>query len=221
MSQLVLDRLRAHFGDRLLETLTFRGDDSAVVAPNDWFEAAEFLKNDPACDMSMFIDITAVDYPDREARFDVILCLYSLHRGHRVRLRTRLFDEVDQAADPSRPTRVKTLVSLWAAANWFEREVFDMFGIRFDGHPDLRRILMYEEFQGHPLRKDYAADRTQPLVPYRPEAKDKLPPFRNDEGMPFGRKDWSPRDAAWSTDDIAANEEHLSPALAVDPAERH
>lgn len=218
MSQFVLDRLKAKFGDRILETHSFRGDESIRVAPSDWFTVAEFLKNDAACDMSMFTDITAVDYPKREDRIELVLILYSLHKGHRLRVKTRLWIDEDAGGDPARPSTVKTLTSLWAAANWFEREVFDMFGVRFDGHPDLRRILMYPEFQGHPLRKDYAADRTQPLVPYRPEAKDKLPPFRADEGMPFGRKDWQPRDDAWSTDDIAAQEKHLADAIAVDPA---
>jgi NADH-quinone oxidoreductase subunit C len=220
MSQIVLDKLKAKFGSRILETHSFKGDDTAIIAPADWFVVAEFLKNDAVCDMSMFIDITAVDYPKKEDRFELVLHLYSLHKGHRVRLKTRLFDETDAAGDPAKPSRVPTLVKLWAAANWFEREVWDMFGIRFEGHPDLRRILMYEEFQGHPLRKDYAADRTQPLVPYRPEAKDKLPPFRADEGMPFGRRDWQPRDDAWAVDDIAQNEKHLAEAIAVDPAER-
>ncbi len=209
MSQLLLDKLKARFGERILETSSFRGDEVAVVAPTDWLDVAQFLRDDPACDMSMFIDITVVDYPEREARFDLVLMLYSLHKGHRVRLKTRLADGAT----------VKTVTPLWAAANWFEREVYDMFGVKFEGHPDLRRILMYEEFEGHPLRKDYAADRTQPLVPYRPEAKDKLAPFRADEGMPFGRRDWSPRDDAWKTDDIAHNEEHLAEAIANDPAE--
>jgi NADH-quinone oxidoreductase subunit C len=85
---------------------------------------------------------------------------------------------------------IDSLVPVWVGANWFERETFDMFGIRFEGHPDLRRILLYEEFEGHPLRKDYPAAKTQPLVPYRegPDVLGKLPPFGPDEGMVFGRK---------------------------------
>lgn len=208
MSQAVLDKLRAKFGDRILETHSFRGDDVAIVAPSDWFVIAEFLRDEPSLDFSMFTDITAVDYPEREERFDVLLLLYSLHKGHRVRLKTRLKDGHS----------LKTVTPLWAAANWFEREVWDMFGVPFEGHPDLRRILMYEEFEGHPLRKDYAADRTQPLIPYRPEALDKLAPFRADEGMPFARSGWQQRDAAWSTDDTAQGEKHLAEAIANDPA---
>lgn len=219
MSQHLVDKLEAKFGDRILEKHSFRGDEWVVVAPSDWHVVATFLRDDPACDMSMFTDITVVDYPKRDARFELVLNLYSLNKGHRLRVKTRLFDEyVFGDSDPQHPTRVRTVTDLWAGANWFEREVFDMFGVRFDGHPDLRRILMYPEFEGHPLRKDYAADRTQPLVPYRPEAGDKLPPFRADEGMPFGRKDWAARDDAWSTDDTAFNEKHLAEAVVVDPA---
>jgi NADH-quinone oxidoreductase subunit C len=194
MSRIVLERLQAKFGAKVLETGSSHGDEWAVVEPSTWFLAVEFLRDDPACDMSMFIDITAVDYPRREARFDLLVMLYSLNKGHRVRLKTRLFEETVEAGvgkvDPARPSRVSTLTPLYAAANWFEREVWDMFGVRFDGHPDLRRILMYEEFIGHPLRKDYDAAKAQPLVPYREEAQDKLPPFLADEGMSFSRNDW-------------------------------
>ncbi|GAC1353620.1 MAG: NADH-quinone oxidoreductase subunit C [Polyangiales bacterium] len=204
MSQRVLDRLSAKFGARILESVSSHGDETAVVAPKDWHEVAQFLRDDPACDLSMFIDVTCVDYPGRTPRFDVILFLYSLNKKHRIRLKTRLFDEaVDGAGKPDRPTRVQTVTDLWAAANWFEREIWDMFGVRAEGHPDLRRILMYEEFEGHPLRKDYSADRTQPLVPYREGADvlGKLPPFRADMGMPFGRRDWAPKDSAWDDAD--------------------
>jgi len=196
MSKIVLERLKTKLADKLLETVSAHGDETAVVAPADWFSTVEFLRDDPACDMSMFIDITAVDYPNREARFDLIVMLYSLGKGHRVRLKTRLFED-EGKNEPARPTRVKSITPLYAAANWFEREVWDLFGIRFEGHPDLRRILMYEEFIGHPLRKDYDAAKTQPLVPYREDAMDKLPPFLKDEGMSFGRNDWHKRTGGW------------------------
>ena len=205
MSKAVLEKLKTKFGDRILETSSAHGDDSAVVAPKDWHEVAAFLRDDAACDMAMFIDITAVDYPKREPRFDVILFLYSPNKKHRVRIKTRVYDEYEEGKHtPQKPTRVQTVTDLWLAANWFEREIWDMFGVRFEGHPDLRRILMYEEFEGHALRKDYSADKTQPLVPYREGADvlGKLAPFRSDEGMPWGRKDWMQRDAAWDDDDI-------------------
>jgi NADH-quinone oxidoreductase subunit C len=219
MSRQVVSKLEARFGERILEAHSFRGDEWVVVAPLDWHEVAAFLRDDPACDMSMFTDLTVVDYPAREDRFELVLNLYSLHKGHRVRVKTRLFDEyVYGATDAARPARVRTVTDLWAGSNWFEREAYDMFGVRFEGHPDLRRLLMYPEFEGHPLRKDYAADRTQPLVPYREEAGDKQAPFRADEGMPFGRRDWQPRASAWATDDIAFNEKHLAEAVVVDPA---
>ena len=134
---------------------------------------------------------------NRDARFDLILSLYSLHKQHRVRMKTYLYEEKNDQVNGARPSRVPSLVSVWATANWFEREVWDMFGIRFEGHPDLRRILNYDEFIGHPLRKDYPAQKTQPLIPYRQEALDKLPPFSRDEGMPFGRKNWSATANVW------------------------
>ena len=93
-----------------------------------------------------------------------------------------------------------TITDVWAGANWFEREVYDMSGVTFRGHPDLRRILMYPEFEGHPLLKDYPAHKTQPLIPYRTEEEaglpiQKLAPFREDEGMPFGRKLYNREDS--------------------------
>ena len=102
------------------------------------------------------------------------------------KLKARVGDEEMEGAE------LDSLVSIWPGLNWLEREVFDMSGVRFRGHPDLRRILMYPEFEGHPLQKTYPADRTQPLVPYRTEEEagvplHKIEPFGPDEGMPFGR----------------------------------
>ena len=182
MSKKVLDLLKAQFGEKILETHSQFGDDTAVVDPAAWREVALFLRDDPRCAMNMFIDITAVDYPDREPRFEVVCHLRSLERGHRVRIKARVGDEEGEGAE------IASLVPVWRGADWFERECFDMFGVRFLGHPDLRRILMYEEFRGHPLRKDYPAQQTQPLVEYREGVLDKLAPFGLDEGMPFGRQ---------------------------------
>ena len=137
----------------------------------------------------MLMDLTAVDFPDREPRFEVVAHFYSLEKGHRLRLKARVGDAEGDGAE------IDTLTDLWASANWLERECWDMFGVVFKGHPDLRRILMYPEFEGHPLRKDYPADKIQPLVPYLDiENIEKLPPFGPDEGMSFGRQTHAERE---------------------------
>jgi NADH-quinone oxidoreductase subunit C len=206
MSQRVLERLKAQFGERILETRSFRGDDGALVRPEHWLEVATFLKSDPDCALTHFTDLTAVDYPEREdaPRFDVVLCVRSLEKRQRAILKTRVADG----------EALPTLTKVWAGADWAEREVFDMFGIKFDGHPDLRRILLYEEFVGYPLRKDYPIDRTQPLVPYRelPETVTKLPPFGQDEGQPWGRIQWQER--------LRGRDQQVSPAIAVQVGQR-
>jgi NADH-quinone oxidoreductase subunit C len=156
MAKIILDKLTERFpGGEILETGSQHGNEWARVAPEAWQKVAEFLLVDPALRMDMFIDLTCVDRLAREPRFDVVLHLYSTEKKHRVRL---------LAGVPTEAPSIASLVSLWPGANWFEREAFDMYGVRFEGHPDLRRILMYPEFQGHPLRKDYAKEKRQPLV---------------------------------------------------------
>jgi NADH-quinone oxidoreductase subunit C len=195
VSQLVLDKLKQKFGAAILETHSDFGDDTAVVEPGQWKAVGKFLREDPALDFDMPIDLCGVDYPERGAmggRMEVVLHLYSVGKHHRVRVKTRVGDEDMEGAE------LDSLVSVWAGLNWLEREVYDMSGVRFRGHPDLRRILMYPEFEGHPLQKTYPADKTQPLVPYRTEDEagmplNKLEPFGHDEGMPFGRQGPHPR----------------------------
>lgn len=121
------------------------GDWSLVVAASRLLEAANHLRVTPGAEFDACSDVTATDWPPRTPRFDLIYCLYSTRRQHRVRLKVRV------AIDAAAPS----VASIWPAASWLEREVFDLFGIRFDGHPDLRRILMPDEWQGHPQRKDY------------------------------------------------------------------
>lgn len=189
MSARVLEALKAQFGAAILETHSEFGDDTAVVEPSRWKEIARFLKTDPAMAFDMAIDLCGVDYPEREPRFEVVLHLYSVRQQHRIRLKSRVGDSEGDGAE------IDTVADVWVGMNWFERETYDLMGITFKGHPDLRRILMYPEFEGHPLRKDYPAQKTQPLVPYRTEEEaglplDKQAPFRADEGMPFTRMDW-------------------------------
>ncbi len=187
MSELVLEKLKARFGAAVLETHSDYGDDTAVVDASVWKAVGKFLREDPSLDFDMPVDLCGVDYPDRTPRMEVVLHLYSVSKRHRVRLKARVGDEDMEGAE------LDSLTSIWPGLNWLEREVYDMSGVRFRGHPDLRRILMYPEFEGHPLQKTYAADRTQPLVPYRTEDEagvpiNKQPPFGPDEGMPFGRR---------------------------------
>ena len=187
MSQVVLDKLREKFGTAIVETHSNFGDDTAVVDPGKWRLICSFLRQDPELDFDLPVDLCGVDYPQRVPRTEVVMHLYSISKRHRVRLKARVGDEDMEGAE------LDSLVSIWPGLDWLEREVFDMSGVRFRGHPDLRRILMYPEFEGHPLQRTYPADRTQPLVDYRTEEEaglplNKLDPFGNDEGMPFGRQ---------------------------------
>jgi NADH-quinone oxidoreductase subunit C len=158
--QAILARLRERAGNGVLETHDFRGDHTAVVARETIRDLLTFCRDDAALEFDLLVDITAVDnlkFPGREdgPRFEVVYHLYSTVHNHRLRLKVRV--EEDDA-------HVPTASLLWPIANWLEREVWDMFGVRFDGHPDLRRLLLYEEFVGHPLRKDYPIERRQPLI---------------------------------------------------------
>jgi NADH-quinone oxidoreductase subunit C len=167
---------------------SYRGDATLVLGREFLLEVARTLKEDPAFQMGFLMDLTAVDFsdfgkkpspaffassgvavrpspeipdpdpwpgPPGPGRFVVVYHLYSLALKHRLRLEVPV-EETDAEVD--------SLTSLWAAADWLEREVWDMFGIRFRGHPNLKRLLMYEEFVGHPLRKDYPVNKRQPLI---------------------------------------------------------
>ena len=182
----MLDKLKERFGTAILETHANFGDETAVIEPSQWKSVCAFLREDPALDFDMPVDLCAVDYPTRMPRLEVVMHLYSVPRGHRIRLKARVGDEDANGAE------IDSVTSIWPGMDWLERETWDMSGVRFRGHPDLRRILMYPEFEGHPLQKTYPADRTQPLVAYRSEEEagmplGKLEPFLADEGMPFGR----------------------------------
>jgi NADH-quinone oxidoreductase subunit C len=135
--------IKERFGDRIVETSTYLGQNFIVVMPDTAVPVIEYLKLD--ADFDYLVDITAVDWPKRAERFDVVYILYSFARNERVRVKTHI-------AEGYKP---ETAVSVHLTANWLEREVFDMFGIEFAGHPDMRRILLPEEWQGYPLRKDY------------------------------------------------------------------
>jgi NADH-quinone oxidoreductase subunit C len=156
----IVERLRARVGASIVETHAQCGDHTVVVDRAALPAVLAVCRDDAALAFDMLADLTAVDYqkyPGREdgPRFEVVYHLHSIAHNHRLRVKTRV-DEDDAV--------VPTAVPLWPIANWLEREVWDMFGIRFEGHPDLRRLLLYEEFVGHPLRKDYPINRRQPLI---------------------------------------------------------
>ena len=168
---------------------SWRGDETVTLRRENLLEIARFLRNDPAFQMNFLMDLTAVDYltfgkeaesqgafvnagirlrqpmnvPDAEpwpgpataARFEVVYHFFSMSFKQRIRVKVPL-EESDPVID--------SLTPLWASADWFEREIWDMYGVRFSGHPNLKRLLMYEEFEGYPLRKDYPVNKRQPLI---------------------------------------------------------
>jgi NADH-quinone oxidoreductase subunit C len=143
------DLARATLGDGAVEVSEHRGETTIVVAPRHIVELCRTLRDAPDLRYSFLADLTAVDWPERQPRFDVVYHLLSLATRAVVRLKVRVGDEGED--EP----HVPSVVSVWPTANWYEREIFDLFGIVFDGHPDLRRLLMPEDWVGHPLRKDY------------------------------------------------------------------
>ena len=183
--------VQERFPQGVIATHQFRGQDTVLLKREALLEIAQFLKDDPGLAFDFLMDLTCVDYKSfgassgsaptlrtpsplpyymtskitRESwerlvdqdtyRFDMVYHMYSSRYSHRLRLKVPL-----TAVDPT----VDSLTSLWHVANWFEREVWDMFGVRFTGHPNLKRILMYESFVGHPLRKDYPINKRQPLI---------------------------------------------------------
>ncbi len=185
----LIESVTKRFPDGVSASHNYRGDATVVVRPGSLLDVARFLKEDPDFSMNFLVDVTAVDYsafgkapapaffassgvavtpmsqipdldpwpgPPDKARFVVVYHFYSMAKKHRLRLQILIEDETSPEVD--------SLTSLWPGANWLEREVWDMFGIGFRGHPDLKRILMYEEFEGHPLRKDYPVSKRQPLI---------------------------------------------------------
>jgi NADH-quinone oxidoreductase subunit C len=159
VSLAALERARKILGDAVLDSHSQHGDETIIVGGEVLVDVMRQLKDDGELQMSFLVDLTAVDYLGREPRFEMVYHLRSFATGARLRVKARLAEP----EDGSNPV-IDSLVPLWGVANWFEREVWDLYGIKFRGHPDLRRILMYEEFIGHPLRKDYPKERRQPLV---------------------------------------------------------
>ena len=148
------------FPEAVLETHEHRGDETLVIERSEFLKVCEFLRDDARCNFEMMMDLTAVDRleQDLNPRFEMVYHFKSLSLGKRLRLKVRL-EEND--------CKIDSIHHLWKGVNWYERECYDMYGIIFKNHPDLRRILMYEQFEGYPLRKDYPMDRQQPITELR------------------------------------------------------
>lgn len=142
-------RLREWDSAAVAEAIELRGELTVVVHRGHLRRTCEFLRSDPEMQFVLLCDVTGVDRYPVEPRFELNYHLVSLKRRERLRVKVRV-----SLADPA----VESVSSVWPTANWHEREIFDLFGVRFEGHPDLRRILMPEDWEGHPLRKDYPVE---------------------------------------------------------------
>jgi NADH-quinone oxidoreductase subunit C len=148
---LVLLRLREQFGEALTEVKIWRNETTVILRPQDLERICRFLRDDPDLTFDFLSDVTGVDrlkLPEASPRFEVVYHLHSLQHRRRLRLKVRV----------NEGEAVPTVTGVWETANWHEREVYDLFGVPFDGHPDLRRILMPDDWEGHPLRKDYPVE---------------------------------------------------------------
>jgi len=139
----MVGKLKGQYGSGIREASTYLGQNYLVVEPSIVLELLQILRDGEQFDYC--VDITAVHYPQRDKQFDLLWILYSFPKNERVRVKIMVADGES----------VPSVTAVWATANWLEREVFDMFGIRFGGHPDLKRILLPDGWKGHPLRKDY------------------------------------------------------------------
>ncbi len=148
-------KLKEKFPDAVLSTNTFRDELTLCIDKGSIVKVSKFLRDDNELAFDFLSDVCGVDRTalDNSSSFEVVYHLYSLKRNHRVRLKVQI---------PATELKIDTVTSVWSTADWHEREAYDMFGIIFDGHPDLRRILMPDDFEGHPLRKDYPLRGRQP-----------------------------------------------------------
>ncbi|HEX6796625.1 MAG TPA: NADH-quinone oxidoreductase subunit C [Ktedonobacterales bacterium] len=153
LAEATVELVRERFGEAVLDVSEHRGEVTILVAPERIVEICEALRDAPELRYNFLADITAVDWPEREPRYDVVYHLLSLETRAVIRLKARLGLPADE--DPADQPELPSVVSVWPAADFFEREIFDLFGIRFAGHPNLTRILMPSDWVGHPLRKDY------------------------------------------------------------------
>ena len=155
---LAVEKLKGKFPNSILEVTTFRGETTVEVARGEIFEICKFLHSDPDLQFHLLTDLCGLDFFPQTPRFGIAYLLCSVKNGQRLRLKTRVGEQES----------IQSVESIWRVANWYEREAYDLFGIRFENHPDLRRILLWDGYEGYPLRKDYPAqgpDFDKPFVP--------------------------------------------------------
>ena len=157
------DRVREHFGSRITDCYVDNGELTITVNPDQLIDVCQDLRDDAAFACDTLIDCCGVDYSEhggnwQGTRFASVYHLQSVQLNHRIRVKAFVDGE---------PPVLPSVINIWNAVDWFEREAWDLYGIRFLNHPNLKRLLLYEEFVGHPLRKDYPIDKRQPLVPMR------------------------------------------------------
>jgi len=155
---LTVKKLKEKFPNSILEVSTFRGEISVTVSKGGILEICKFLHSDPDLKFHLLTDLCGLDFFPEIPRFGIVYLLCSLKNNERIRLKVRIGENES----------ISSVESIWKVANWYEREVYDLFGISFENHPDLRRILLWDGFEGHPLRKDYPTkgpDFDKPFIP--------------------------------------------------------
>jgi len=173
VASIIENKLKKEYSDKILEIYNFRGDLNIVIQPQDLLEICRYLKTDPELKLNFLSCVTAADYLGlREKRFEVIYILFSIQFHHRLIIKIRI-DEGES---------ISTLSSLWSTSNWQEREIYDMFGIKFADHPNLKRILMDDDWIGYPQRKDFPLTYEVPNFSYNKDEIDPRPkaPWRGD-----------------------------------------
>lgn len=154
---ILIKNLKEKISTSIIETFTFKNEVAHVIKKDSLLQICKFLKDDPDMQFNFLVDVVGVDYFPQKPRFEVVYHFYSIPKKHRIRLKIKVEEN----------EKVPSVASIWKSADWAEREVYDMFGIVFENHPNLKRIYMPEDWEGFPLRKDY------PLRGY----KDKYNPF--------------------------------------------
>jgi NADH-quinone oxidoreductase subunit C len=170
MAEKLIEIVKEQFPDQVLASHSRFGQDTVVVSRDQLAEIVEFLRDDDATKMNFLRYMSAVDYDKRQPRFEVVYVLYSVSNKQMLTVRVPL--EEDDCSVP-------TIEHLYGCAHWMERDTFDMYGINFEGHSDLRRVLNYEEFEGHPLRKDYPKQAGQPRIELLERERDSVEEFES------------------------------------------